>query len=128
MAEKISFWQRLIKGLTKTRDNFIKSMDYIFNGFTNIDDDFYEELEEVLIMGDIGVRTTEQILDDLRDAVEEKTRDEHDENKTDEKIVEEAAVELSKESDDLEDPDDPSNDDEPEHVHGTPWGNPNTLY
>ena len=66
--------------------------------------------------------------DDLRDAVEEKTRDEHDENKTDEKIVEEAAVELSKESDDLEDPDDPSNDDEPEHVHGTPWGNPNTLY
>ena len=72
MAEKINFWQRLIKGLTKTRDNFIKSMDYIFNGFTNIDDDFYEELEEVLIMGDIGVRTTEQILDDLRDAVKKE--------------------------------------------------------
>ena len=72
MAEKIIFWQRLIKGLTKTRDNFIKSMDYIFNGFTNIDDDFYEELEEVLIMGDIGVRTTEQILDDLRDAVKKE--------------------------------------------------------
>ena len=72
MAEKISFWQRLIKGLTKTRDNFIKSMDYIFNGFTNIDEDFYEELEEVLIMGDIGVRTTETILDDLRDAVKKE--------------------------------------------------------
>ena len=72
MAEKVSFWQRLIKGLTKTRDNFIKSMDYIFNGFSNIDEDFYEELEEVLIMGDIGVRTTETILDDLRDAVKKE--------------------------------------------------------
>jgi len=69
MAEKISFWQRLINGLTKTRDNFVKSMDYIFRGFTNIDEDFYEELEEVLIMGDIGVRTTERILDELRTAV-----------------------------------------------------------
>ena len=72
MAEKIPFWQRLIKGLTKTRDNFIKSMDYIFNGFTNIDEDFYEELEEVLIMGDIGVRTTETIIDDLKDAVKKE--------------------------------------------------------
>ena len=72
MAEKTNFWQRLLKGLTKTRDNFIKSMDYIFNGFSNIDEDFYEELEEVLIMGDIGVRTTEQILDDLRDAVKKE--------------------------------------------------------
>jgi len=72
MAEKITFWQRLIKGLTKTRDNFIKSMDYVFNGFTNIDDDFYEELEEVLIMGDIGVRTTESIIDDLKDAVKKE--------------------------------------------------------
>ncbi|SCZ78369.1 signal recognition particle-docking protein FtsY [Pseudobutyrivibrio xylanivorans] len=72
MAEKIPFWKRLVKGLTKTRDNFIKSMDYIFNGFSNIDEDFYEELEEVLIMGDIGVRTTETILDDLRDAVKKE--------------------------------------------------------
>lgn len=72
MAEKRPFWQRLIKGLTKTRDNFIKSMDYIFNGFTNIDEDFYEELEEVLIMGDIGVRTTETIIDDLKDAVKKE--------------------------------------------------------
>ncbi|PHU41377.1 signal recognition particle-docking protein FtsY [Pseudobutyrivibrio ruminis] len=72
MTEKIPFWQRLIKGLTKTRDNFIKSMDYIFNGFTNIDEDFYEELEEVLIMGDIGVRTTETIIDDLKDAVKKE--------------------------------------------------------
>ncbi len=72
MAEKVSFIKRLINGLAKTRDNFVKSMDYIFRGFTNIDDDFYEELEEVLIMGDIGVRTTETILDDLKDAVKKE--------------------------------------------------------
>lgn len=70
--QKLTFWQRLIKGLTKTRDNFIKSMDYIFNGFTHIDDDFYDELEEVLIMGDIGVRTTERILDELKAAVKKE--------------------------------------------------------
>ena len=72
MAEKLSFWQRLIRGLNKTRDNFIKAIDYIFNGFTNIDDDFYEELEEVLIMGDIGVRTTERILEELKESVKEE--------------------------------------------------------
>ncbi len=72
MAEKISFWKRLVKGLNKTRDNFIKSIDYIFNGFSNIDEDFYEELEEVLIMGDIGVHTTETILDDLKQAVKKE--------------------------------------------------------
>ncbi len=73
MAEKKgNFWQRLIKGLTKTRDNFVKSMDYVFRGFTNIDEDFYEELEEVLVMGDIGIRTTETILDNLREAVKKE--------------------------------------------------------
>ena len=64
MAEG-GFFQKLIDGLTKTRDNFVKNMDYVFRGFTNIDEEFYEELEEILIMGDIGVRTTETILDDL---------------------------------------------------------------
>ena len=70
MAEG-GFFQKLIDGLTKTRDNFVKNMDYVFRGFTNIDEDFYEELEEILIMGDIGVRTTETILDDLRAKVKQ---------------------------------------------------------
>ncbi len=68
----MGFFQKLIDGLTKTRDGFVKNMDYVFRGFTNIDDDFYEELEEVLIMGDIGVRTTEAILDDLRERVKKE--------------------------------------------------------
>lgn len=47
-------------------------MDSIFNGFSKIDDDFYEELEEVLIMGDLGVQATYDILDDLKQKVKEQ--------------------------------------------------------
>lgn len=71
MAEG-GFFKRLLAGLTKTRDNFVKNMDYVFRGFTNIDDDFYEELEEILIMGDMGVATTESILEDLKRKVKEQ--------------------------------------------------------
>ena len=71
MAEG-GFFKRLLAGLTKTRDNFVKNIDYIFRGFTNIDDEFYEELEEILIMGDIGVTTTENILEDLKRKVKEQ--------------------------------------------------------
>lgn len=71
MAEE-GFFKRLISGLTKTRDNIVNSMDSIFSGFSNIDDDFYEELEEVLIMGDLGVQATYDILDDLKAKVKER--------------------------------------------------------
>ena len=71
MAEG-GIFKRLLAGLTKTRYNFVKNMDYIFRGFTNIDDEFYEELEEILIMGDIGVTTTENILEDLKRKVKEQ--------------------------------------------------------
>jgi fused signal recognition particle receptor len=70
--KKPGFFKRLFQGLTKTRDNFVKNMDYVFRGFTNIDDDFYEELEEILIMGDIGVATTDKILNDLKQQVKEQ--------------------------------------------------------
>lgn len=70
--EKKGFFQRLADGLSKTRDNIVSGMDSIFNGFSHIDEDFYEELEEVLIMGDLGVQATENILDDLREKVKEQ--------------------------------------------------------
>lgn len=70
--EKQGFFKRLVSGLTKTRDNIVSGMDSIFHGFSKIDDDFYEELEEILIMGDLGVRTTEGIIEDLRAKVKEK--------------------------------------------------------
>lgn len=64
--EKKGFFKRLVSGLTKTRDNIVSSMDSIFKGFSKIDEEFYEELEEVLIMGDLGVNATYEVLDDLR--------------------------------------------------------------
>lgn len=70
--EKLGFFGRLKAGLTKTRDNIVHSMDSVFGGFSSIDDDFYEELEEILIMGDIGVNATEEILERLKKQVREK--------------------------------------------------------
>lgn len=58
---------------------FSKFMSGLFTGFSNIDDDFYEELEEMLIMGDLGVNATEEILDELRDRVKtEKVKEPED--------------------------------------------------
>ena len=72
MSEKKGFFSRLKDGLTKTRDNFVAGIDNIFNGFSEIDDDFYEELEEVLIMADIGVNTTSKIIANLQQKVKEQ--------------------------------------------------------
>ena len=66
------FFSRLKEGLTKTRNNIVSSIDAVFGGFSTIDEDFYEELEEILIMGDIGVNATEKILERLRGQVKEK--------------------------------------------------------
>lgn len=65
------FFSRLKEGLTKTRDNIVYGIDSVFSGFSTIDDEFYEELEEILIMGDIGVNATTQILDRLKQQVKE---------------------------------------------------------
>ena len=67
MGEKKGFFSRLVEGLTKTRNNIVSGIDSVFHGFSKIDDEFYEELEEILIMGDLGVKATESILDDLRE-------------------------------------------------------------
>lgn len=72
MGEKKGFFGKLINGLTKTRDNLKSGIDSIFSGFSEIDEDFYEELEEVLIMADIGVVTTEKIIENLREKVKEQ--------------------------------------------------------
>ena len=69
--EKKGFWSRLVSGLSKTRDNIVSGIDSIFSGFSSIDDDFYEEIEEILIMGDIGVNATEAIIENLKEKVKE---------------------------------------------------------
>ena len=72
MEEKKGFFAKLKDGLSKTRQNFVSGIDSLFNGFSEIDDDFYEELEEILIMGDIGINTTTTIIDKLREKVKEE--------------------------------------------------------
>ena len=71
-GEKKGFFSRLKEGLSKTRDNIVHGIDSVFNGYSMIDEDFYEELEEILIMGDIGVNATNAILERLREQVKEK--------------------------------------------------------
>ena len=70
MAEGI--FSRLKASLTKTRSSIAENLDNVFNGASEIDEDFYEELEERLIMADIGVSATSRIMDRLRTQVEEE--------------------------------------------------------
>ena len=70
--EKKGFFKRLVSGLSKTRKQILSGINGVFHGFSNIDEDFYEELEEILVMADIGVSTTTKILDDLREKVKER--------------------------------------------------------
>ncbi|MBE5856272.1 MAG: signal recognition particle-docking protein FtsY [Lachnospiraceae bacterium] len=71
--EKSGFFSRLKKGLSKTRNNIIAGLDAAFSSDSYVDDDFFEELEEQLIMGDVGVNATTEIIDRLRAEVKEKS-------------------------------------------------------
>ena len=70
--EKKGFFARLKAGLTKTRENIVRGIDSVFSGFSTIDEDFYEELEEILIMGDIGINATTEIIERLKEQVKEQ--------------------------------------------------------
>lgn len=63
------FFTRLKEGLTKTRNSINESFNQLFSGFSSIDDDFYDELEETLIMADLGLDTTERIIETLKELV-----------------------------------------------------------
>lgn len=70
----MGFFERLKQGLSKTKANISDNMDIIFNtyGYEKVSEEFLEELEETMIMGDIGVQTTEELLDDLRQKVKDE--------------------------------------------------------
>ena len=72
MGEKKGFFGRLAEGLSKTRKQIANGFDALFSGFSGIDDDFYEELEEILIMADLGMATTEAVIEDLKEKVKER--------------------------------------------------------
>ncbi len=72
MEEKKGFFRRLADGLSKTRDNIVSGVEAVFSGSSVIDDDFYDEIEEILVMGDIGINATSAIIDDLKRKVKEQ--------------------------------------------------------
>ena len=69
--KKKGFFSRLVEGLTKTRNAVVSGIENVFLGYDVIDEDFYEELEETLIMGDIGIRASTDIIEELRKRVKE---------------------------------------------------------
>lgn len=98
------FFNRLKEGLSKTRNNIVHGIDSVFSGFSSIDEDFYEELEEILIMGDIGVNAANDILEKLKAQVKENHIKEPSECKAylienikEQMKVEETAYEFEKE-------------------------------
>lgn len=75
-SEKLSFFDKLKKGLTKTRDDFSNKIDGILKSYKKIDEELFDDLEEVLVTADVGVSTTMKLIDNLRDRVaEEKITD-----------------------------------------------------
>ena len=69
--EGISFWERLKAGLAKTKNALFGSVHDMLSNFVRVDEDMLEELEELLIMSDIGVNATEEIIDELRDRIKD---------------------------------------------------------
>ena len=67
----MSFFDKLKKGLTKTKDGIFKQVDNLFKAFVRVDEDMLEELEELLIMADVGVAPTEKIIDALRERIKD---------------------------------------------------------
>ena len=78
----MGFFDKLKQGLNKTKNAIVGKADEIFKKFVKIDEDLFDELEEMLISADIGVNTTEEILDELRDIVKDKRLKEASEVKT----------------------------------------------
>lgn len=65
------FFSRLKKGLEKTRKNITFGLDSVFGAYDELDDDFFEELEEQLIIGDVGVATTETVIEELKERIKD---------------------------------------------------------
>ncbi len=69
--EKVSFWERLKKGLSKTKNALFGSVHDMLSHFVRVDEDLLDELEELLITSDLGVNVTETIIDELRDRIKD---------------------------------------------------------
>ena len=75
----MGFFDKLKKGLNKTKTSFDEKINNVFSSFRKVDEEFLEELEEILIMSDIGMDTSLKIIDKLRNRMKkEKIQDEED--------------------------------------------------
>ena len=77
----MGFFEKLKQGLSKTKNAIFNKIDALFKSFRKVDEELFEELEELLISADIGVAVTEEIMDELRETVKEKKLKEADEVK-----------------------------------------------
>ena len=68
----MGFFKKIKEGLKKTRDAVVGQIDSMLKSFTKIDDELFEELEELLVMGDVGVPTAEKICNELRERVKKE--------------------------------------------------------
>ena len=68
----MGFFERLKNGLSKSRNQMSEYMDDLFGAGRPIDEDFYEELEEILVMADVGASTAEEIIEEMKERIEEK--------------------------------------------------------
>ena len=78
----MGFFDKIKQGLTKTRNAMASTLGSVFSGFSQLDDDFYDELEESLILADLGVETALKATDRLRKRVKEQHLKEPEEAKT----------------------------------------------
>ena len=83
----MGFFDKIKAGLTKTRDALSNTLGNVFSGFSHLDDDFYDELEESLILADLGVETSTKATDRLRKVVKEKRIKTPEEAKTELKEI-----------------------------------------
>ena len=68
----MGFFSKLRKGLEKTKNSLIQNIETVVRGYAKIDDDMYDDLEAVMLTGDIGVETTEYLLDQIRTGVKDR--------------------------------------------------------
>ena len=74
----MGFFEKLKNGMNKTKTSFDEKINNVFSNFRKVDEDFLEELEEILIMSDVGMDTSIKIIDNLRDRLKkEKIQDEN---------------------------------------------------
>ena len=75
----MGFFDKLKQGLNKTKESFNEKINGVFSNFRKVDEDFLDELEEALIMSDVGMDTSVKIINSLRDRIKkENIKDEED--------------------------------------------------